>query len=66
MKSFGWFVVGVVSGLVAGHKVANSPAGKAIIAELSEIGREFTDGLKEGYAEGQKPAAPASTPKSKA
>jgi hypothetical protein len=56
MKSFGWFVVGVVSGIVAGHTIANSPTGKAILAELSDIGREFTDGLKEGYAEGSKPA----------
>ena len=59
MKSFGWFVVGVVSGLVVGHRVANSPAGKAIVAELTEIGREFTTGLKEGYAEGS--ASPVNT-----
>ncbi len=52
MKSFGWFVVGVVSGLVAGHQVAKTPAGKAIVAELTAIGREFTNGVKEGYAEG--------------
>jgi hypothetical protein len=63
MKSFGWFVVGIVAGAVAGHKVANSPAGKAIIAELSEIGREFTTGLGEGYAEGQRSTQSASKTK---
>ena len=49
MKSFAWFVAGVVGGLVAGHIVANDPRGKALLADVNVRIREFTDGVKEGF-----------------
>jgi hypothetical protein len=51
MKSFVWFVTGVVGGIVAGHLVANDPRGQALAADVTARLREFTDGVKQGFDE---------------
>lgn len=51
MKSFIWFITGIVGGLVAGHLVANDPRGKALADDLAARVREFTDGAKQGFDE---------------
>jgi hypothetical protein len=50
VKSFAWFVVGVVGGVVVGHFAAKDPRVKALFADLDARTREFTDGIREGYA----------------
>jgi hypothetical protein len=51
MKSFVWFVTGIVGGIVAGHLIANDPRGKALMVDVTARLREFTDGAKEGFDE---------------
>lgn len=51
MKSFVWFVTGIVGGIVAGLVVANDPRGKALTADVAARLREFTDGAKQGFDE---------------
>lgn len=51
MKSFVWFVTGVVGGVVAGILVAQDPRGKAMVADVTARLREFTDGAKHGFDE---------------
>ncbi len=51
MKSFVWFVTGIVGGVVAGIFVAQDPRGKAVVADVAARLREFTNGAKQGFDE---------------
>lgn len=49
MKSFLWFVIGVLGGFVAAHYVNKDPRGRDALAELDARITEFTDRMTDAY-----------------
>ena len=49
MKSFVWFVLGVIGGFVAAHYVNKDPRGRDALAELDARISEFTDRMTDAY-----------------
>lgn len=51
MKSFLWFLLGVLGGFVAAHFLNKDPRGSEILAEVDARITEFTDRMGDAYRE---------------
>jgi len=49
VKSFLWFVIGVLGGFVAAHYVNKDPRGRDALADLDARITEFTDRIADAY-----------------
>jgi hypothetical protein len=49
MKSFLWFVVGIVAGFAIAHQVNKSQQGKQFFDELDRKAHDFGAAVSEGY-----------------
>ena len=49
MKSFLWFLIGVIGGFVAAHFMNKDPRGNELLASIDSRFNGFTDALADAY-----------------